>query len=132
MESRRIGRSAPSPCNSAGEVVVDDGGKIGTPRQSRRFGVQLPALYVVRGRQRAGTVLNVSVHGCAMATDQLPTAETYLSLEIDVTDGVPPIEVDLAAVRWVSSHRCGIEFIRMAPNASARLKNFVSLLEATS
>jgi hypothetical protein len=43
-----------------------------------------------------------------------------------------PILVDLAAVRWASATRFGVEFIKIRPEERARLKPFVRALESTS
>jgi hypothetical protein len=41
-----------------------------------------------------------------------------------------PIAVDLAAVRWTSASRFGVEFIKIRPEEGERLKTFVKKLEA--
>jgi hypothetical protein len=101
--------------------------------QSRqvRFAVQLPARYGSDAEKQEGTVLNLSRQGCAMTAQRLPAASSYIAFHVDLLDGQEPVAVGLAVVRWVASHRCGIEFIRMAPEMAARLKAFVELLERT-
>jgi hypothetical protein len=42
-----------------------------------------------------------------------------------------PIQVDLAAVRWSSAARFGVEFIKIRPEEGERLKKFVKALEST-
>ena len=101
------------------------------PRQGQRFAVQLPAVYGVGAEQHEGTVLNLSAHGCAMTARRLPAASTYMALQVDLLNGTEPVVVELAAVRWVSSQRCGVEFIRMAPEMAARVHAFVDLLVRT-
>ena len=100
-------------------------------RQSRRIAVQLPAVYGTGAHRQEGTVLNLSAYGCAMTADRIPAVAGYISVEIDCLDGRIPLAVELAAVRWVSSLRCGLEFIRLSPDMAARLKAFVDLLEGT-
>jgi hypothetical protein len=46
-------------------------------------------------------------------------------------NGTEPVLIELAAVRWVSGYQCGVEFIRMAPEMTTRLRSFVALLEKT-
>lgn len=101
------------------------------PRQSRRFAVQLPAVYAVGNDRHGATILNLSAQGCAVTAERLPAAAAYVSLEVVLLNDMPPVAVELAAVRWVADHRCGLEFIRMAPAMSSRLKAFVDLLEST-
>jgi hypothetical protein len=43
-----------------------------------------------------------------------------------------PVQVDLAAVRWSSSTRFGVEFIKIRPEEGERLKKFVKVLESTT
>jgi hypothetical protein len=93
--------------------------------------VQLPSTFVHDGKEESGTVLNLSVQGCAMTTEHVPPISTYLSLQIDPSDGAAPIAVELAGVRWVAGYRWGAEFIRISPQMMARLGAFVSLLEDT-
>ena len=100
-------------------------------RQARRFAVQLPAVHGTSAEEHEGTVLNLSGHGCAMTAKQLPAVADYISVQVDLLDGREPVAVELAAVRWLSDHRCGLEFIRMSPEMTARLKAFIELLERT-
>jgi hypothetical protein len=66
-----------------------------------------------------------------MMTERIPAVSTYLSLQVDLLNGAAPLDVELAGVRWVSGTRCGLEFIRIAPEMVARLRAFVDLLENT-
>jgi len=100
-------------------------------RKVRRFAVQLPAAFGDNGKKEGGTVLNLSAQGCAMMADQIPAVSTYVSLQVDLSNGTTPVDVELAAVRWISGHRCGLEFIRISPETLSRLRSFVALLENT-
>lgn len=100
-------------------------------RKGRRFAVQLPTVFGEGAEKDEGTVLNLSAQGCAMTAEQLPTAPASLSLHVDLLNGTEPVAVELATVRWVSGYRCGLEFIRMSPEMTARLRAFVALLEQT-
>jgi hypothetical protein len=100
-------------------------------RKVRRFAVQLPSTLVHDGQEHSGTVLNLSIQGCAMTTEHVPPVSTYLSLQIDPSDGTAPIVVELAGVRWVAGYRGGVEFIRISPEMLVRLRAFVGLLEET-
>lgn len=101
------------------------------PRQSPRFAVQLPTVLGMGDDRQAATILNVSAHGCAVTAERRPVVGAYVSLEVDLLNGAPPVAVELAAVRWIAGHRCGMEFIRMSPEMSARLQAFVDLMEST-
>jgi hypothetical protein len=100
-------------------------------RKVLRFAVQLPCTFGDNEKKEEGTVLNLSAQGCAMTTERIPALSTYVSLQIDLTNGAAPVGIELAGVRWVSGSRCGLEFIRVSPEMLARLRSFVSLLEDT-
>ena len=101
-------------------------------RKLRRFAVQLPCKLWNNENKSDGTVLNISAQGCAITADRLPSVSTYVALEIDFLNGETPADIELAAVRWVSGHRCGLEFIRVPPHMLIKLKAFHLLLEQTS
>jgi hypothetical protein len=100
-------------------------------RKVKRFAVQLPCKFGTTDDTSDGTVLNLSAQGCAFTSKYPAGNATYLSFEIDLLDGRAPVGIDLAAVRWVTGHRCGIEFIRVSPDMQMRLKAFVLVLEQT-
>ncbi len=66
-----------------------------------------------------------------MIVDRILAVSTYVSLRIDLMAGEEPVAVELAGGRWVSGHRCGLEFIRLVPEALDRMHVFVALLENT-
>lgn len=100
-------------------------------RKARRFAVQLPCQLWNNEDKSAGTVLNLSAQGCTITTEHLPSVSTYVSLDIDLLNGEGPATIELAGVRWVSQHRCGLEFIRVQPDILMKLRAFVLLLEQT-
>ena len=100
-------------------------------RKVKRFAVQLPCKFGPTDDRLDGTVLNLSAQGCALTSNHPPSNGTYLSLEIDLLNEREPVGIELAAVRWVSGHRCGVEFIRVSPDMQMQLKAFVLVLEQT-
>ena len=100
-------------------------------RKDRRFAVQLPSVFREGEQVDQATVLNLSLQGCALTAEHLPKAHSYLSLQVDLLNETEPVLIELAAVRWVSGYRCGVEFIRMAPEMASRLRSFFALLEET-
>jgi hypothetical protein len=104
----------------------------GESRKIRRFAVQLPCAFGDGDDRKGGTILNLSPQGCAMMTPQILMVSTYTSLTIDLSDGTAPVDIELAAVRWVSEQRCGLEFIRVSPEMLARLRAFTLSLENAS
>lgn len=100
-------------------------------RKVKRFAVQLPCVVGSPDGELEGTVLNVSSQGCALTADRLLEKGTYVSLDIDLLNGESSVHIDLAGVRWISGHRCGLEFMRASPDMLTKLKAFVLLLEQT-
>ena len=101
-------------------------------RKSTRFAVQLPVSF--RGDQLSdgGTILNLSEEGCAVTSETVVGVAVYLQLTMQFREREEPVHVDLAAVRWSSATRFGVEFIKIRPEEEERLKKFVKLLESTT
>ncbi|MEO6306926.1 MAG: PilZ domain-containing protein [Nitrospiraceae bacterium] len=100
-------------------------------RKHTRFAVQLPVSF--RGDQisHGGTILNVSADGCAITSETVVGVEVYLQLTMQLREREEPVQIDLAAVRWSSATRFGVEFIKIRPEEGERLKEFVKALEST-
>jgi len=100
-------------------------------RKHTRFAVQLPVSF--KGDQLSeGTILNVSEEGCAITAETIADVAAYLQMMMHLRAGEEPIQVDLAAVRWSSATRFGVEFIKIRPEEEGRLKKFVKALESRS
>ena len=100
-------------------------------RKLRRFAIQLPCTLDDHTYRSEGTILNLSVQGCAVMTALPPSVSSHLAVWIDLPDSTTPVEIELAGVRWVSGQRCGLEFIRISPEMLNRLDSFVSVLDRT-
>ena len=101
-------------------------------RKHTRFAVQLPVSFSGDQLSNEGTILNVSAEGCAITSDTVPGDGVYLQLAMQLREPEEPVQVDLAAVRWVSAKRFGVEFIKIRVEEGARLKKFVKALESTA
>jgi hypothetical protein len=99
-------------------------------RKHTRFAVQLPVSFKGGEFSHRGTILNLSGEGCAITSDTIADKAIYLQLAIQLRDQETPVQVDLAADRWVSSTRFGVEFIKMSSQEEERLKKFVRALES--
>ena len=100
-------------------------------RKHTRFAVQLPVSFTGDQLSDAGTILNLSAEGCAITSDTVAGAAVYLQLALQLREREEPVQVDLAAVRWASATRFGVEFIKIRPVEGERLKKFVKALEST-
>lgn len=99
-------------------------------RKQTRFAVQIPVMFEADGIRREGTVLNLSLDGCAVGSDHPAGIATYLTLEIALDDGGEPLQVPLAAVRWSDRSTFGVEFIRVRRPEQRRLRAFVEMLQS--
>jgi len=101
-------------------------------RKHTRFAVQLPVSFSGDQLSDGGTILNVSAEGCAITSDRVAGTGTYLQLTMQLREREEPVQVDLAAVRWVSATRFGVEFIKIRQEEEERLRKFVKTLESTA
>ena len=98
-------------------------------RKHVRFAVQRPVTFHGDTLSGKGTILNISREGCAITSETVAGIESYLQLNMQLVEGEEPIQVNLAAIRWSSAPKFGVEFIKMPPEAGIRLQQFVKLLE---
>jgi len=100
-------------------------------RKHTRFAVQLPVSFSGDQLSDEGTILNLSAEGCAITSETVAGVAVYLKLTMQLREREEPVQIDLAAVRWVSATRFGVEFIKIRPEEGERLKQFVNVLEST-
>jgi hypothetical protein len=99
-------------------------------RKHTRFAVQLPVSFSGDQLSHGGTILNVSAEGCAITSEIVAGVAVYLQLTMQLREREEPVHVELAAVRWSSATRFGVEFIKIRPEEGERLKKFVKVLES--
>ena len=78
-----------------------------------------------------GTVQDLSIRGCKIATSVpvQPGTALELRIRIDSTEAPPPLNVRHAVVRWFRNGTVGLEFIGLAPDEWVRLQDLVRELE---
>jgi hypothetical protein len=94
-------------------------------RYCSRVETRLPVIFATDDYVGEGTVVNVSVPGCAIASKQDVAPGAYLEMKVLFPDFSPPLSVGLARVRWRQNRRFGVEFIRMPGEDQVRLGRFV-------
>lgn len=94
-------------------------------RYCSRVETRLPVIFAGEEYVGEGTVLNVSVPGCAISSKQDVAPGTYLEMKVLFPDLSPPLSVGLAKVRWRRNHCFGVEFIRMPGEDQVRLGRLV-------
>jgi PilZ domain len=72
-----------------------------------------------------GRLVNLSLPGCLLESTEHISPTDYMRLRLFLPDQQAPLEVNLAAVRWVGGSRVGLEFIRTSKDAQRRLERFV-------
>lgn len=98
-------------------------------RKHQRFGVNLPVTFTgdtVAGR---GSTLNLSREGCMIESDCRLEEGVYLSMSIHFPQVLLPLEIELAAVRWVNGRVFGVEFRYMQPAQYESLERILSALQ---
>ena len=94
-------------------------------RYCERVHTQFPVVFAGEAYVGEGTVLNLSVPGCAIHSRKPVQPGFYLEMRMLVPDITPPFRVGLAKVRWCEGRRFGVEFIQMLGQDQARLGRLV-------
>jgi len=84
-----------------------------------------PVVFTSESCVGEGTVVNVSVPGCAIQSRRRVQAGSYLEMRMLVPDTASPLHIGLAKVRWSEGRRFGVEFIRMPGGDQIRLGRLV-------
>jgi N-acetyl-beta-hexosaminidase len=99
-------------------------------RKYTRFAVQLPVSFKGDQLSDEGTILNLSEEGCAVTSETVAGVAAYVQLAMQLRANEEPVQVELAAVRWSSATRFGVEFIKIHSKEEERLKKFVKVLQS--
>jgi hypothetical protein len=106
---------------------------INTSREYNRISVRYPvllspALEDDRIPHEEGTLLDISIRGCAIRSNVPLHKGNLLCLQIRLTDQEPPIEIEIATVRTVTGRRVGLEFVRINHDEETRLRRLLLTL----
>ncbi len=100
-------------------------------RLAPRFKVHLPISCSGSSLIVEGIVVNLSLGGCTIDSEQKVQQWKYLTLRIFLPNQDAPLVVDRAQVRSSQRRRLLVlEFLAMQPQEQARLHRFVSTLGA--
>ena len=94
-------------------------------RSSTRAAVTFPVRLSCDSKTGEGTLINLSVPGCAIETDLPVEPGDYLELHVMAPDQARPLAVELAKVRWTACHKVGIEFIRVRREHQSRIQRLI-------
>ena len=95
-------------------------------RKHPRFAVQFPIAFAPEGTQWWGEALNISLGGCAVASEGAVATGSRIRLDLYLPGDHTPVTIGRAPVRWTAFGRFGVEFIGMQPDEHQRLDHFVS------
>ncbi|MEP7152742.1 MAG: PilZ domain-containing protein [Nitrospira sp.] len=95
-------------------------------RTSIRAAVTYPVRLSSDSTTGEGTVINLSVPGCAIETDLPVQPGEYLELLVMAPDQARPLIVGLAKVRWTTDQKVGIEFIRVRRDDQSRIRRLIT------
>jgi len=99
-------------------------------RLAPRFKVHLLISFSEDSLTGEGIVVNLSLGGCTVDSEQKVQRWKYLTLRIFMPDQDAPLVVDRAQVRSSRRRRLLVlEFLAMQPQEQERLRRFVSTLE---
>ena len=97
-------------------------------RQHARYRVDLPATFSNNRASGFGVITEVSAGGCRVTSKTTIVAGEFGQLLINLPNGIAPLAVSHALVRWVSGQECGLEFIRMDPDDNGWLNRLTGQL----
>lgn len=91
-------------------------------RYSTRASVQSTCVLSCNGLVGQAELVNLSVPGCLLTTRMRLKVGQYVDLRLTFLTSSTPMQIKLAAVRWVSEAQVGLEFIRMSEADQTRLR----------
>ena len=94
-------------------------------RSSRRFHVHCPVVLTAQDVRARGTVFNLSVWGCGVASTSRVQSGSRLVLHLVIPHQTTPLPVELARVRWTNGRTFGLEFLNMPRETRAQLREFL-------
>ncbi len=98
-------------------------------RYTKREPVQSTCILSCDGIMGHGQLVNLSVPGCLLKTSMKLKVGQYVDLRLCFATSKTPLQIKLAAVRWVSGTQVGIEFIRMSKEDQTRLRFLAGYIE---
>jgi hypothetical protein len=108
-------------------VIIEDmhQGEAMQARYSQRVIVKCSVMFARESAVGEGRVIDLSLPGCLLESQEQMSPGEYVQLRLFLPDDQAPLEVPLAAVRWVLGKRVGLEFIRTSESEQRRLDHFV-------
>jgi hypothetical protein len=99
-----------------------------SPRIRVRFRSSFSSPQMMGGE---GEVLDLSVGGCRISSSSAVSRGTLIEARLHTSDQEPPVEIELAAIRWVKGREFGTEFLRLGEEGKERIGRLIDALKAT-
>jgi hypothetical protein len=82
--------------------------------RTERYQVNCPVRFTHEGDVTGeGRVINLSINGCALRSDTTLEEGILLTLQMQLAPNTPPVQIEMARVRWSRNDEFGIEFLFM-------------------
>ena len=94
-------------------------------RRDRRVPVTDPVSFETKGGPGEGTIVNLSVNGCAFESGHPVDPTATLQLELSIPNEQDPVKVSRARVTWKVGDGMGVEFLNMNETSKARLQHYL-------
>ncbi len=98
-------------------------------RYTKREPIQSTCILSCDGMIGQGQLVNLSIPGCLLNTNMNLKVGQYVDLRLSFATSRTPLQIKLAAVRWVKGGQAGVEFIRMSEADQARLRLLAGYIE---
>ncbi len=99
-------------------------------RQHLRYLIHCAISLKVNNHDEQGTLVNLSMSGCGVEGNESFQVGGLLTVVVHLPDGNPPMEIDLARVRWARGDKFGLQFLRLRPEERERLLRFIDAVDA--
>lgn len=90
-------------------------------RTYRRFPLHVPVIFGGAPCVGEGTLLNLSVMGCSIMTDQAVLCGSDVRVSLLLPGHDSALSIELGKVKWVKGYEFGVEFVRMPLESRQRL-----------
>ena len=97
-------------------------------REYVRIPIQVPVAFSGEQVQGQGTVVNLSMRGCAIETNARLHSGEVLCLRLDALNGYSQIVIEAAVVRSIVGNEVGLEVLRIQETERDKLRQVIETL----
>ncbi len=98
-------------------------------RNHPRFSAGFPVSFSGEAISGEGSALNLSKDGCLIVSDNELLEGDYLQLRVHLSGTLSPVDIEVAAVRWVAGQVFGVQFLHMQSEQHDRLNAMIDSLQ---